>query len=968
MFIPSKVSRPNCPPNLIARDRIVNRVLENIDRKLTLITAPFGFGKTCLAFQIAEQAAHEAYWFRLDERDGYLAGFYTYLCKVLEAEEDAELVKVGSPWALAGHVTSLLYELSAPAVIVLDDFHHCDTSPDIISFMQGILAYLPPTCHFILTSRSQTRLNLASLALNQELNLVTERDLSFTAAEAASLAHQLGHTEDVTPVLEESGGWPAGLSLMLDRDLAELSGGVKGSLNHYLEHELITSLNEQERQFAYTTALVCPTTEQTLVALGVEERLIDRFLKHYKLLYERDGRLDYQPVVSAFLLEHCKRETPELWREINSEVGQTLWEAGNSDGLRYLANAGEDMLAKGLDRVNFDAFQGDLWTEFGPYVSQLPYTPKKRPLLTLLQADSLALSEPRKALSLYEDVFRVADTEAKVRASALVGIFRAKVVLRRYSEVVTTFEATVERIEDPYLHALLLNQVAGAYSGTNQFEKAEALFKEVIAVGKSEGSEYLEITGLAGLASTAFYQGFAELSLDYDRQILNYDREHNNRYGIASSLNALATSHYCLGNLTESFECASEAVSIARELQIDAKLLQYMGTLGTIQLALMHLSEAEATFQKVLERAARDSYIYCYSHCRMARIKYLQGDVDQAQAHVGSVFTSTAGKHWTLLEAYNWVNQGLLRDSNQRQVEDFKQALELFGVAGAHFEQAHTYKLLSLSHTDPEASRTYRQQAETLEERLGYVIPLHELTRSSVPPLVPVKETTKGHLEIRTLGKLTLELQGKTLTTSNWNGRKAKDIVLFLAASKQGASRDTIIDCLWHEDELQLPEQQFSIALSRARRALGGRRTIVRDGQTYSFGDLLVEEDAMTLLDTPVDAAPTNIRTALDLYQGEYLSGYYVDWVLERRSRIENHFLQLTAVLLSGSIEPDLQKYAASALTVDDAHEEAHEFLLRLYIQSGKYRSAKDQYLSYASAVTALGGTPNPRLTDLLDT
>jgi len=231
-FLPQKVIRPYAPATVVARPRLQARILPNLDRKLTLMVAPAGYGKTVLALELAREAQHHDCWYELDEHDAHLEVFYTYLCEAVRQrvpdflERMPERPQDATPWELAGLLTATLYGLPDPLLITLSNFHKVSESEAVTSFVDTLITYLPPTCHLMVLSRNQTQLNLARLVANQEVNLLTQAQLALEPDEAAAVGEALGcsDVERVRAVHTRLGGWPAGFTLLLGHSMVQTQG------------------------------------------------------------------------------------------------------------------------------------------------------------------------------------------------------------------------------------------------------------------------------------------------------------------------------------------------------------------------------------------------------------------------------------------------------------------------------------------------------------------------------------------------------------------------------------------------------------------------------------------------------------------------------------------------------------------------------------------------------------------------
>ncbi len=143
MYVPilaAKLYVPPPAPKAVRRPRLIERLNEGLrtGRKLTLISAPAGFGKTTLAGEWLAGFSPGAAWLSLDEGDGEPARFLTYLVAALRTvapgigEEALRVLQSPQPPAIEATLTALLNEIAAAAegfVLVLDDYHVIDTKP-----------------------------------------------------------------------------------------------------------------------------------------------------------------------------------------------------------------------------------------------------------------------------------------------------------------------------------------------------------------------------------------------------------------------------------------------------------------------------------------------------------------------------------------------------------------------------------------------------------------------------------------------------------------------------------------------------------------------------------------------------------------------------------------------------------------------------------------------------------------------
>ncbi len=229
ILLHTKLYIPPLRPNLVVRPRLTDQFAEGLrlGRKLTLISAPAGFGKTTLITACLQQAAadYRACWVSLDSSDNDLNRFLTYLIAAIQTIDPdfahgllSTLTTLPSPEP-DSLTRALLNELTAlpQAIIVVLDDYHVITNTAIHTSLEMLVDYLPPTVHLVLTSREEPPLALPRWRVRNQLTDIRADDLRFQMQEARDFLQQtmgLELTETAVSTLESrTEGWIAGLQL-----------------------------------------------------------------------------------------------------------------------------------------------------------------------------------------------------------------------------------------------------------------------------------------------------------------------------------------------------------------------------------------------------------------------------------------------------------------------------------------------------------------------------------------------------------------------------------------------------------------------------------------------------------------------------------------------------------------------------------------------------------------------------------
>lgn len=288
VILRTKLYAPPMRADLTPRPRLLERLDEGLTahHKLTLVSAPAGYGKTTLvASWIAQTPEREpgegtsrlqAAWLSLDANDNDVTRFVSHWLAAIRSagvvlgEGTTELLALSPLPPLTTIVDLLLNDLLAsesPLVVVLDDYHVI-TNPQIHEALAHFIDHQPGPVHLVLTSREDPPLPLARLRARAQLTEIRAQELRFTFEEARlffreSMGLELD-AEDVDTLEARTEGWAAGLQLAalalqhLPNRRAFLAdfGGSHRYVIEYLAEEVIRQQDEATRRFLTRTAVL----------------------------------------------------------------------------------------------------------------------------------------------------------------------------------------------------------------------------------------------------------------------------------------------------------------------------------------------------------------------------------------------------------------------------------------------------------------------------------------------------------------------------------------------------------------------------------------------------------------------------------------------------------------------------------------------------------------------------------------
>jgi LuxR family maltose regulon positive regulatory protein len=284
-ILATKLYIPPPRPQAVRRPRLIERLNAALQHKVTLISAPAGYGKTTLVSEwiyqkdeAGEAALHPSCvaWLSLDENDNDPLRFLTYLVAALQTlapnlgQGVLTLLQSPQPPPLETTLTALLNELATlpdPVVLILDDYHLIEDKA-VDQALTFLIEHLPPSIHLVITTREDPQLPLARLRARGALNEVRAADLRFTPAEATAFLNQMMGltlaTEQITALGARTEGWIAGLQLaaLSMRGREDIPGfihaftGDNRYIGDYLVEEVLQRQPAPVRAFLLQTAIL----------------------------------------------------------------------------------------------------------------------------------------------------------------------------------------------------------------------------------------------------------------------------------------------------------------------------------------------------------------------------------------------------------------------------------------------------------------------------------------------------------------------------------------------------------------------------------------------------------------------------------------------------------------------------------------------------------------------------------------
>ena len=650
-------------PITVLRPRLIERLNESLHRKLTVISAPAGFGKTTLVSEWIAGCGRPVAWLSLDAGDSDPARFLTYLIASLQTVANdigngvLAAIQASPPLTAINEflLATLLNEIAAfpdPFILVLDDYHLIDSEP-IDKALAFLLDHLPPQMHLVIATREDPSLPLPRYRARGQLNELRAADLRFTPDEAAEFLNRvmgLSLSADNIAALEtRTEGWIAGLQLaalsMQGRhDIAGFIQAFTGSHHFvldYLLEEVLFQQTESNQAFLLRTSILdrmCGSLCEALSPNTHGQQTLE--------LLER-GNLFIVPLDNERRWYRYHHLFGDLLRR---RLGQYL-SPGEINGLHLRASEWYEQ-----NGLMIEAFQ-----------------------------HALTGGEFVRAARLAEEAWQGMDRNFQVAAwldwaKKLPG----EVVLSRPN---------------------LCVQLAHAFSDVGDLESSETWLQNA-EQALAEMTDEVEIESLPAnialiRASNAQNEGDLRATIEYAELAIRLIPQ-DNSYLLAMAIITLGFTHWATGDLESSLQAMRVWMDDMERLGNHIFAAAGAFALADMQVILGRLNDAKKSLQRGIQRAAAlgpdAETVTAHHHLGLALLAHEQGDAEATIQHLQTA--ADLGRRTTLVDwQHRW---GLAQARLMESAGEWDSALEWLN------EAQRAYVKVSIPVLEPIAARQAR--------------------------------------------------------------------------------------------------------------------------------------------------------------------------------------------------------------------------------------------------------------------
>lgn len=598
-LIRSKLLVPN-PAGLLHRPRVCQSIEHGLERKLTVLSAPAGYGKTSALVDFARCCSLPVCWYTADERDRDLRVFVEYLVGAVRerfpgfgehtlsalASSAGDLFRDST--GVVGDMANEILEIDTSFMLVIDNYEALDGAWGIRTFIQRLLEVLPPDCHLMLGSRVLPEVPVTHLVAKRQLVGLAARDLSFTPQEVQDLLQR--SRIEVTQAQAEamaasSEGWITGVLLLADL-LREDTQAILFSEERataetysYLAADVLIRQPPDVRQFLRTSSIlremssrscreILQVREAGTLLSELERRnlFVTRFgtggaatYRYHNLFRDFLQRQLEQRSLAAYNELHLRAAR---WFERKDDVEETVY--------HYLAAEAYPQATALMDRVTMEWFTRGREETLLRWAEKLPEAIRAQaPRLALYHSRVLTerykYTAAREALIHAETGFAAQEDTAR---QGWVHIQRAALALLEghYENAILDAQAALEILTQREIgvEAEAARLIGKAYIGLGRFADAMVYLQNALDLFRQAGSPYDVMNALQGLMVAFTDRGELDRAASYASETLVIARRLGALGQLAGALNNLGWLHYLRGEYREALASYEEGLVAAQ--------------------------------------------------------------------------------------------------------------------------------------------------------------------------------------------------------------------------------------------------------------------------------------------------------------------------------------------------------------------------------------------------------------------
>lgn len=881
--------------DFVAERRELNASLAGIVRhRITIVSAPPGYGKTTAVAHFAHQLQVPAAWHSIQERERDLSALFLHSLQALEFVApgiSATAAGLTMPDECAHYTAEFLNDkVGQHVVYVIDDVHLISASPQAERWLRALVRFLPATCHLVLISRTLPDLPLAELIARGDVLAIGQDQLKFSDDDARAFAARMGAKlpdDKIRERIRQLEGWPAGVAITMrplpaDFQIGFLRGGEgPEALFDALANQLLNSLPPALSDFLLTASVVSKVTPEVcenVLNLPQSTSVIGDVVRRNLFASQISGGLMLHRLFRNYLQQHLQAIDPERYIQLHNRAGDWYRDQNQDDEAfqHYITAGCIDKALSIVERTHRAYFQQgnvemllrwrSILDDSAAQVPQFIYTCAMILTDRYLYGDALGelqLAEAgfeaqndrvwvsevrlhRAMIHVRQSKYDVALDEALPISSdsslpdVIVGRARHLMALvdlttGRLRNAIEHLEAILpvfERTNDTYYVSLVLQDLALAYTTAGKLDDASHCLQRLVAIRRTLGQPNALALALNNLGDHYHQIGDYELALRTLEEGLEVVSETNNQRAESYLRWTMADLQRDLGN----DDAADLLYNSAFESSVAEPSLRQ-----SVRLSMATHDRWRGNHQRALRFTRQVIDSFSTDQGPQPSVVLLARAAARALSAMLHYDASVLDELDKLLgglsdrsAASEYVQIAILAANVALLGGDEGRAQHYLRECAASCDLGIGRNTVAVEIANTPHLRAFVEQNgefRALQTAVQRLLSARQMyTTSSWRDATESRDSTYS-LRVFVLGDDTIERDGRPVSTTEWRSSRAKEFFLYLLF--EGPSkREHISLMFWPDSSTERVRSNFHTTLYRARRALG-ENVILYDDDVY---------------------------------------------------------------------------------------------------------------------------------------
>ncbi|MBI4722511.1 MAG: tetratricopeptide repeat protein [Candidatus Stahlbacteria bacterium] len=964
----TRLIAPILKKGILRRDRLLDLLQSNLDKKLILITGGAGYGKTTLLAQLVNELKKSFIFYTAHTSDSDLTSFLSYLIKGISNRYEGfgsrthSIINTDIEVVLGTFVNELVDNVKDELFIILDDYHLIENTEAINNALYYLLTHTPYNIHFIIGAQTITNFSISNIRVKGELLEITNKELIFTKKETQTLFIETYHInfsqaefEEIDICLE---GWITALQLLsyiilmghnpkrsdviikrsdviIKKALEKLNLGEETL--EYFQNELFELQPETVRSFLVKSAILeemipssCDYILKRSDSLQILNYLVENNLFTFCVDKEKEVYY-YHHLFRNFLLNKFRQqEDKNIIKKYHLSAGIYFEKALNfTASIEHYLSANETERAIQIIETKGETLLKEAnISMLEQWLKRIPNTTS--PTLLLYQAEVARWrGKWDEAMKLYQEANKISKKEGRVQNSSMptlgmVFILRSQ---GNYKRAITLAKTELKLVakKNSQMKIKWLGVIGTLYARTGNYTEAISNLSQAIKICKKTQNKKEEMSKMYDLAIV--HEEIGEYDKSFEIRNLLIKKFHPDDHFGGSIYSGLGFYHAFKGDFTQARENFAKAFKIFKSFNNKRELAFLFSHLGLLNLmkddhkiSRLYYKRAlklnESMKEIGLEQLAREgiglSYIFEYNY--ILAEKYIDKMAIQDES-----FFFTKGEIKLGLDNFNEAEK--LFTCGLKSVNKFDLVRSHTGLARLYSKKWNNP--LIIKHTE---------KALELANKYGYDFAILKLGRMDAPLLqFAIKHNILPHyakslmmnlekqydLMVYFLGGLKIKSKGE-IVNLQWKTQKAKSLFAYLLINKRKKlTTDQLMELFW-------PGKEFNKSRASFYKEVSFVRAIIAPLTKPNLPIIEHREEMYGI--------SLNYKIWMDIDEFEGLINEAREWK------------QISEFYMEGKDFKNVIKYSMLIIETDEFYEPAYLKGMIAYAETGNRKSAIDLY------------------------